>query len=312
MKATTFSLITGDGQEIIVYKWQPKIGNDYRGILQIAHGKAEHAGRYQDIASVLCKMGFIVYANDHRGHGKTAGGLENLGYIGEQKNWETLVKDLFYLTQFIKKEHPRLPIFMLGHSMGSFLVRSYLPDYGNQLSGAILSGTAGDPGILAVIGKLLALVICNAKGKKYRSKLLHDLTFGSNNKKIKNPRTEYDWLSRDKNIVDEYIKDDYCGGVFTASFFYELADGLLKINKMKNYYKVPEELPILLISGTEDPVGKYTKGVIEVYQNFRKAGSEDIRHKLYRNARHEVLNETNKEEVYRDIIAWLVKYLKEK
>jgi alpha-beta hydrolase superfamily lysophospholipase len=308
MKTTTFSLHSSEGQDIVVYKWQPENISSYQGILQLAHGMAEHAGRYHDFAGELCKAGFIVYASDHRGHGKTAGNLDNFGYIG-QNGWEQLIKDIYSLTRFTKKEYPELPIFLFGHSMGSFLVRNYLFDYGKELKGVILSGTGGDPGILAAIGKFIAMVICRTRGERYRSKLLHNLTFGNYNKRIKDPRTKYDWLSRDKKVVDDYIDDDYCGGVFTASFFYEIASGLQEINKKENLGRIPVELPILLVSGTEDPVGNYTKGVLQVYQNFRKAGIKDVRYKLYEGARHEVLNETNKREVYRDVLAWLSEHL---
>src|SRR5690554_929343 len=302
----SFSFSSSDGQDIFFYKWTEK--ESCQGVVQIAHGMAEHAARYHKFAEKLTKAGFAVYANDHRGHGKTAGSQENYGYLAKNDR-ELLVEDMYSLSRLIKKEYPGAPLFLFGHSMGSFLSRSYLLKYDQELKGVILSGTAGNPGLLAVFGRCIALLIGRIRGDRYRSKLLDKLTFGNYNKGIKNPKTKYDWLCRDKDVVSEYINDDYCGGVFTASFFHELAAGLQEINKKEELKKIPDDLPILLLSGTRDPVGNYTKGVLEVYRDYLEAGIIKVEYKLYDGARHEILNELNKEDVYRDILSWLAAHL---
>ncbi len=308
MKHTNFTFKTNDNVNIFVNKWIPENGK-IKAIVQIAHGMAEHSERYNDFASKLVAEGFAVYANDHRGHGKTAGSLENIGFFDKEDGWNKVVNDVFELTTIIKKEYTKTPLFLLGHSMGSFILRTFVMKHSDIINGLILSGTAGHPGLLGKVGILLTKLLIVFNGKKSPSNLLNNLSFGDFNKPFKPNRTDFDWLSRDEKQVDKYINDPYCGGIFTTGFFYDMLSGVLLVNKLESMQKISSSLPIHLFSGEKDPVGNDGKGVLEVYENFKKAGVNDVSIKLYTDARHEALNETNNKIIYSDIIRWINKYL---
>jgi len=305
MKADTFTFKATDGTKIFTYRWLPASKTNIKAAVQIAHGMAEHAARYDRFAKKLVAAGFAVYANDHRGHGKTAGSLEKVGYLADENGWEKTVDDMHVLTGIIKKENPRKPVFLFGHSMGSFLSRHYAMLHGGEIAGLILSGTGGDPGLIGKIGLLVAKREAARKGKTTRSPFLDGLSFGAFNKKFKPNRTKFDWLSRDNAEVDKYIADPYCGEVFTAGFFCDMLGGLAFINKKGNIAKIPTGLPVYLFSGSLDPVGANTKGVLQVYNALVKAGIRNVTYKFYKDGRHETLNETNRDEVMGDVIAWL-------
>ncbi|MBP7735347.1 MAG: lysophospholipase [Spirochaetes bacterium] len=305
MKSDTFTFKAADGTKIFAYRWMPDSKQDIKAALQIAHGMAEHGARYERFAGELVKAGYAVYANDHRGHGKTAGSLENVGFFADVDGWNKVVDDMHVLTTLIKKENPALPIFLLGHSMGSFLSRNYAMLHGNDIKGLILSGTAGDPGLLGKVGLLVAKIDAAWKGKKTKSPLLDKLSFGAYNNAFKPNRTKFDWLSRDNAEVDKYVADPYCGDVFTAGFFCDLVSGLAFISDDRNVAKIPRELPIYLFSGSMDPVGANTRGVLQVYNSLVKSGIGEVTYKFYEGARHETLNELNRDEVFSDVIAWL-------
>ncbi|MGJ7910139.1 lysophospholipase [Neobacillus sp. LXY-1] len=308
VKQSEFTFQTKDGVDIFASKWEMDQGVP-RAIIQIAHGMAEHINRYDKFARELVSQNFIVYGNDHRGHGKTGDKMNSIGYFADEQGFEKVVLDMRELTSIIKKEHPATPIFLFGHSMGSFLSRRYIQLFGDQLSGVILSGTGGDPGIMGKVGKMVASLEIKRKGGRTPSPLLNNLTFGSYNKAFKPTRTEFDWLSRDEKEVDRYIEDPFCGGIFSAGFFHDLLGGLEIINRHENIVKIPAKLPILLLAGSKDPVGGNTKGVLKTYESYKQAGLEDVTYKFYESARHEILNETNKTEVYKDIIHWLNIYI---
>jgi len=274
-------------------------------VVQIVHGMAEHASRYEEFAGSLAENGFAVYAADQRGHGQTAGKPENVGFVAEKDGWNILVNDQIKLTEIIKKENPGLKVFLLGHSMGTFIVRDYVFSNGKAIAGIILSGTSCDPGILAYIGKLIAKWQIKRNGYKAKSPLLDRMSFGKFNSYFKPNRTAFDWLSTNDENVDKYIADPYCGGIFSCSFFYDLIYGVKKINKFENIKKVPADLSILLISGEKDPVGNFTKGVLKVYEDYKRAQIKDLKYKFYPGLRHEILNETGKKTVYKDIMDWL-------
>jgi len=305
MKSDTFTFKASDGTKIAAYRWLPAAKSNIKAAVQIAHGMAEHAARYERFAKVLVKAGYAVYANDHRGHGKTAGALENVGYFADEKGWDKVVDDMLVLTKLIRKENPKVPIFLFGHSMGSFLSRHYAMLHGNEIKGLILSGTGGDPGLLGKIGLFVAKREAAKKGRKTRSPLLDKLSFGAFNKAFKPNRTNFDWLSRDNAEVDKYVADPYCGDVFTAGFFCDMLEGLAFINNAGNIARIPRELPIYLFSGSLDPVGANTKGVLKAYNALVKAGIRDVTYRFYQDARHETLNETNRDEVFQDVIDWL-------
>ena len=269
-----------------------------RGMVQIAHGMAEHMGRYREFMDVLAKQGYIVFGSDHLGHGKTAKSKEELGDFGPQDGFDRLVTDLHQMTMYMQGQYPGMPVFFLGHSMGSFALRLYLTRYGKELQGAVLSGTGGKRAGAALMGAL-----CRKGGGK-PNRLVDRLAFGSFNRGIPHPRTSFDWLSRDGERVDDYIADPLCGFLFTTRSFGELFSAIARCNRPETFRQTPD-LPLLLISGDKDPVGAYGKGVQQVAENYRQAGLHQVECRLYPGARHEVLNETNREQVYQDVLAFL-------
>jgi len=200
-------------------------------------------------------------------------------------------------------------VFLVGLSMGSLIIRDYVFDHGDEVNGVILSGTSADPGIMAYFGKMIAMWQIKNNGFKVKSSLLDKLSFGKFNSYFKPNRTSFDWLSTNEENVDRYIADQYCGNIFSAGFFYDLIYGVKKVNLFKNIKRVPKNLPIFLISGEKDPVGNFTKGVVRVFNDYKKAGLIDLNYKFYPGLRHEILNETKREIVYKDIMEWLNKHI---
>ncbi len=303
MKFKEFTLKSEDGKEIYACCWMPK--KKPTAIVQISHGMAEHINRYHGFAEALADEGFAVYGNDHRGHGKTTGSVEAVGYFADNDGWDKVLHDMRLLTEKAVEEYPKIPVFLFGHSMGSLFSRNYIMEYGDSLSGVILSGTAGDPGLLGKIGRIIAKSELKRNGKKALSPKLNALSFGSFNSAFKPNRTDFDWLSRDNAEVDKYINDPFCGGIFTVGFFNDFLMGISRINKSTNIAKIPENLPVYLFSGDKDPVGKDSKGVLKAAAALKRAGVSNISVKFYKDGRHEMLNEPNKDEVYRDVISWI-------
>lgn len=304
MNKTNFSYKSKDNIKIYGCCWT----NDnvpIKGVVQIAHGMGEHIGRYEEFAKYLGDHGYIVYGNDHRGHGRTGEIANQRGYFSDQHGWEKVVSDMAHLTNIIRKNHPHLPIFLFGHSMGSLLSRDYIMRYGDRVKGVILSGTSGSLGIRGMFGQMFVRLEMKIKGPKAPSPLMYKLSFEAFNDPFEPAKTHFDWLSRDEEEVDKYIKDPLCGGVFTTSFFHDLIKGTRKVNAQQNINKVSKELPIYIFSGEMDPVGNYSKGVLEVYNQYKKADIKDVSIKIYANGRHEMLNEINKYEVYKDILNWI-------
>ena len=308
MKSTTFTYKDQDGIEIFVYKWAPD-SESLKAAVQISHGLAEHAARYERLAEALTSAGYICYADDHRGHGKTAGNLENTGYLGPG-GWESTVMAQKILTDLIKKEHPNLSVFFLGHSWGSLMAQDYIQQWGNELKGVILSGTNGymDETLLKV-GKTITEKEIKKSGPMKRNEKLDQLTFGTFNKPYEPAPTKFQWLSRDQDEVDKYVEDPYCGFISTSSLFNELISGLIKIWKEENERKIPLELPIFLISGSDDPSNEMTKNLLVLIERYKNYGIKDLTYKIYEGARHEVFNEINRDEVFNDVINWLNTHL---
>ncbi|MFL0246242.1 alpha/beta fold hydrolase [Candidatus Clostridium stratigraminis] len=294
-----------DGHESHVYKWEPEEDIKVLGVIQLVHGSCEHAKRYINFAQFLTDKGYVAYANDLRGHGLSVKSNDDLGYFAEKNGWNILVEDLHELTKFIEKEQETLRIFILGHSMGSFLVRHYAIQYGTEINGLIAIGTAHNPRLMLKFGKFLAERSIEKNGGKYRNHTLNRLSYDSFCNQFKPIRTKQDWLSRDEKVVDRFIADEKCGFVFTSCAFRDMFDGLLFITDKKNIIKTPKDLPILLISGDKDPVGSNGKMVNKAYKEYKKADINNIQMKLYKDMRHEILNEIGKEEVYEDIIKWI-------
>jgi alpha-beta hydrolase superfamily lysophospholipase len=308
MRAENFTFKDENNMELFVYKWLPDENVKVKGIVQIAHGMAETAARYQGFANTLTNEGFIVYANDHRGHGKTAGKVSKLGDLGVD-GFNSMVENMHGLNEIIKFDNPSLSIFLFGHSMGSFLSQRYICLYGSRLKGAILSGSCGKQGVIIDIARLIAKVEIRKIGRSGKSNKLDKLSFGSYNKCFKPNRTDFDWLSRDAKEVDKYIEDPFCGTIFTAGFFYDFLGGIKSIADNRQIKRIPKDLPIYIFSGDKDPVGKNGKGVLKLFKTYKENGIVDLTYKLYKDGRHEMLNEINKEEVNLDVIKWLNKYI---
>lgn len=276
-----------------------------KGVVQISHGMAEYSNRYSRFALELCKAGYAVFISDHVGHGSSVENKEMLGFFGEENGEETFIDDLKTLTDIAKSEYPNLPFFMLGHGMGSLIARKYTAKYGYLLDGVIYSGTSGENPALGV-GILLANTMIKQNGPMHRSEVLDTIAFGSYNRKTQK-RTECDWATRDEAEVDKFIADELCGYKYTVSGMKVLFTTLKQVTTRRWYNTIPLSMPIFLISGSKDPVGDYGKGVKEVYKNLKKTGHKNVSMKLYEDARHEILNEINRDEVYKDIIEWLDK-----
>ncbi|GGM36107.1 alpha/beta hydrolase [Paraliobacillus quinghaiensis] len=297
-----------DKNSIYFQKWEHPSNEQKKAVLQISHGMAEHVDRYDEFANFLMDHGFIVYGNDHRGHGQT-GKKHGVGYFDEVNGFEKATNDLLTVTEEIKKQHPTLPIFLFGHSMGSFLVRNYLTKQSDYLSGVILSGTGSEPQALTKTVKLLAKWQISIKGWDQPSSFFNKLVFGNYARQFKHRQTDFDWLSRDQNNVYDYINDPDTGFIPSTSFFYDLFDGIETMQDPKKIDKIKKDLPFLFISGTDDPVGKYTNGVKKAIEQYKNQGIKNIDYKFYQGARHELLNEINKNEVMEDILSWLKRHL---
>ncbi|MFA9397207.1 MAG: lysophospholipase [Clostridiaceae bacterium] len=305
MKSENFTFKDKGEVEIYVNKWCPDENVKINGVVQIAHGMAETSDRYARFAEKLTQNGYVVYANDHRGHGKTAKDLDKVGILADSDGFKWVVDDMEQLFRTIKKENPNIPVFLFGHSMGSFLTQRAIMVFGNDLKGTILSGSNGKQGLMLDIGLMVAKKEVKKNGRNKKSEKLDGMSFGKYNDAFKPNRTKFDWLSRDNAEVDKYIDDPFCGDVFTAGFFYDFLTGLKSIENKDNLKNVPKDLPIYIFSGEKDPVGGSGKGVIKLYNTYKSLEIKDVTYKLYKDGRHEMLNEINREEVFNDIIEWL-------
>ena len=279
--------------------WVPE---DPHAALQITHGMAEHIDRYDEFASFLAENGVLVYGNDIASHGKSIVAGMPKGYFGEKNGWDAIVQDMRTMRDLVKKDFPAIPFILMGHSMGSFLARTYAGRNGDDYEAFIFSGTAGPNPVLA-IGKLIAKSEIKKTGGKLPSITLFNMSFGSYNNAFKPNRTVNDWLSRDEAKVDAYVADDNCGFPFTASAMYDVFTGLTEISNEKWAKRVPKR-PILVFSGAMDPVGGKGKGVKQVHRWLTKTGHE-AELKLYEGGRHEMLNEINRKEVYADVLLFI-------
>lgn len=298
---TTKQFTSKDGIAISYHSWLPE--EKPVAVLQIAHGMAEFADRYDDFANFLNKNKIAVYANDHRGHGKTAGSLEKVGYFAKKDGWMKVVDDMRIFTDLIRKEHKNTPFFLLGHSMGSFLARTYITKY-DDIDGVILSGTAQNPPAIIGAGKFMSFINSLFMNGHKASKFFDNMSFGSFNKPFEK-EGPMSWLSRDKEEVKKYNDDPFCGFVCSLRFFRDLFSGLAYISKYKNNENIRFTLPIYLIAGSQDPVGNNGEGPRKVANTFRHWHIEDVELNIYRGARHEILNETNKQDIYKDVLEWI-------
>lgn len=276
-----------------------------RAIVQIIHGIAEYIGRYDEFMSFLADNGIIAVGTDHLGHGKSIESEEQTGFFAYDNGWDYVVRDEEVLRLAMHENYPELPIIVFGHSMGSFMTRTLLIRYPDAFNAAIISGTGNQGAALVNGGLFMGNLVTGLRGAHHYSKFLNNLAFGSYNKIYENPKTEYDWLSRDEANVQKYIDDPLCGFIPSCSLFRDMMTGVKFITNKKNLTAMNKDMPVYFMSGDMDPVGECGKGVQKAYNNFIDAGMKDVSIKLYPGGRHEMLNEINKDEVYADILAWL-------
>ena len=276
-----------------------------RAIVQIIHGIAEYIDRYDEFMSFLADNGIIAVGTDHLGHGKSIESEEQTGFFAYENGWDYAVRDEEVLRLAMHENYPELPIIVFGHSMGSFMARTLLIRYPDAFNAAIISGTGNQGSALVNGGLFMGNLVTGLKGAHHYSKFLNNLAFGSYNKIYENPKTEYDWLSRDEANVQKYIDDPLCGFIPTCSLFRDMMTGVKFITNKKNLTAMNKDMPVYFMSGDMDPVGECGKGVQKAYNNFLEAGMKDVSIKLYPGGRHEMLNEINKDEVYYDILTWL-------
>lgn len=301
---TTFTLTDPEGFEIFVYKWTPEEDTPLKAVVQVAHGAAEHALRYERVARFLNEHGYIVYANDHRGHWKTAGSLDKAGKAGPD-GWNGIVGDVHLLSDRIKSEHSDLPFFLFSHSMGSLIAQQYIENWGAELNGVILSGTFGSLG--DNMAETIAMAENLAQAAPDESSPIFGQMFAGFNQPYAPGKTGFEWLSRDEAEVQKYADDPWCGFPFSNALVADFLKGGRDIWLPENEARIPVDLPMYVFSGAQDPAGANTLSVKALVERYRANGVQHIDVKFYPDARHETLNEINRDQVQRDLLAWLDK-----
>jgi len=303
MRSTEFVHAASDGHPVFVRRWSPD--GSPRAILLIFHGMAEHSARYERFADVMTQAGWAVYAPDLRGHGKTAA-LGEIGWIAERDGLGRIREDLRGIADFAVREQGGVPLFVFGHSMGSLVAETYIASDSSGLSGCVLSGViAPPPPALLAVGRLIAAVGILIKGGRAKSPLLHGMSFSANNRYFSPVRTPCDWLSRDAAEVDKYVADPLCGFVCSFAFYRDLFAGLSLYLARSPFAGVGKDLPVYVIAGAEDPIGGAKGFVPLLAERLRAAGVRSVDTRLYPGARHETLNEVNRDEVMEDVKEWL-------
>lgn len=302
----TYTLTMPDNQDLFMYRWsQPNANSKPRAIVHISHGMAEHAARYRPFAEALTAQGFVVFANDHRGHGQTVQDEDDLGHFADENGWDKVVEDQRRVCESIKQEFPDTPLIYFAHSMGSFIGQAFLIKYSHLVDLAVLSSSNGSLGPI----RLFALGVLKTElkriGPRGRSPIADELSFKAFNKAFKPNRTEQDWLSRDRDQVDKYIKDPLCGFRCTVQLWHDLMIGMGENMRPENVARVRNSLPICLLCGMSDPSNKGLRGVGRLAKAYEQAGLSDIEIKAYAGGRHEMLNETNREQVVEELIDWM-------
>lgn len=291
-----------DGLELATYVWEPT--GSPKAVVQIAHGMAEHAKRYDRLAQALNAAGYAVVAHDHRGHGESVADPKDVGYLADAAGWSGAIVDIRAVGEYARERFPGVPHVLLGHSMGSFMSRELVSRGSDGIDALVLSGTGGDQGLLGRVGAVVAALEGRLRGRRHPSNLMNTLTFGAFNKPFAPARTDFDWLSRDEAEVDRYIADPACGAVFTSGFYADMLGGLNALAPDANPAKIRKDLPVYLLAGSADPVGG-EKGVTSVRDQLVKVGLTDVTMQLYPGGRHEMFNEINRDEVVADLVAWL-------
>lgn len=295
---------TDKKHKLHVMEWLPDQERP-RAVIQIAHGLGDHIGWYAEFAKFLTNNHFAVVGNSHLGHGLTATSADELGFFAEKDGWATAVADLHALHEIVTGRHASLPYFLFGHSMGSYLCRTYLLKYQDRLNGCILCGTGYQPDSLLNTAHFVAGGIKRIRGCRVRSSWFNSLCFSGYNKHIRPNRTESDWISRDPDVVDAIIADERCSFIPTVGLFLDIFEGMKYIQRKENIALMHKNLPLFFIGGCEDPIGGYGSGVMKSCALLINEGCRNVTMQLYPGARHKILNETNSKEVYEDILYWL-------
>ena len=304
MREREFYLPSSDGMhQLRCMEWIPD--GTIKAVLQITHGMVEHIERYREFCVWMAERGIVVIGHDHLGHGKTVSNREEFGYFGSKDGMTHVVKDIRRVTVYSKKKYPDQKLILLGHSMGSFLARKYLSVYKDGPDGFILMGTGAPPEALVTAGSLLAGSMRKLKGEMYRSPLLYKLSLGNYNAKFKPVKTPYDWLTRDESLSKDFGEDESCQFIFTTAAYQDFFRLILNVAKEEMAGHARTDAPILIISGDNDPVGDNGKGVRKVYERLHKAGVDHLEMVLYEGARHEILHEINRQEVFEDLYEWV-------
>lgn len=304
MRKEEFTIDSRDGvHKLYSVKYLPE--GEPKGIVQIIHGMSEYVGRYEEFAKFLVEKGFVVTGGDHLGHGQSVPEGETYGYFCSMDPATVLVRDVHRLKKTVQAQYPGVPYVILGHSMGSYILRNYLCRYGTGIQACIIMGTGMEkkPAVTFVRG--LTRCIRTFRGEKHLSPTLDKLVMGKYNDRIANPRTESDWLSKDEEVVNRYRIDPLCGFPFTVNGYETLFELVDRLFKQENLAKLPADLPALMVSGEEDPVGAYGSGVKAAYESMKSAGMNRLEMKLYPGDRHEILNELDRQKVMEDLAAWL-------
>ena len=312
MLMKSFTLKMDDGYELCCNRWQPDAEEEIKGVIQLHHGLAEHSLRYDRFGSILAENGYVLNAYDMRGHGRSAevadkNGTGMFGKLADKKGFDRVVADLKAVTDNLKNDFLGKKTILMGHSFGSFVAQGFIEEHGNDIDACILCGTAGPRPALITVGSIAAHVITFFTGKNKCLTIMDQLSFGSYNARVENPKTPFDWLSKNELNVEMYKMDNWCGFPLTNSFFCSMTEGLSKIHKTKNINKIPNTLPVFFIWGSDDPVGSYGETIRKLIDIYKAKGMEKIDQKEYPGDRHEILNEDNKEEVEKDIIDWIDK-----
>ncbi len=307
MQTKSYVLRMSDGFEICGNRWMPDEGEKIKGVVQLHHGLAEHSLRYDRFGSILADNGYVLNAYDMRGHGRTAEksvseGTGMFGKLADKDGFFRVVEDLKENIDSVKKEYPDTPVFLLGHSFGSFVSQGYIEKYSTQINGCILSGTAGPRPALVNFGNFVCNFISKFHSGDEVVPLLEKLSFGSYNKRIKNPVTDHDWLSTDEDSNRLYLEDKWCNIPLTLSFYKDMMAGLKYIHKDSSLQQISQNLPIHIIYGTEDPVGDYGKSPHKLYECYIVVGIAEVDFTPFEGMRHEILNDKNKEIVEADIL----------
>ena len=303
-----FYFPSSDGTtQIHAVEWLPD--GSPRGVYQIAHGVSEYALRYEPFAEFLTRKGLVVVANDHLGHGQSIAEGAAPVYFGETDGWTQVVDDMRALCVLVREEYPELPYILMGHSMGSFLARTYLIRYPGTVDAAIIMGTGQLSPAVITAGKRIAAAAAKKHGYDGFSSTVNSIAFGSYNRAFRPTRTDFDWLSVNEENVDSYIADPLCGGGATIGLFDQMLGGIRFNQKRGNLKRMRKDTPVLFLSGAEDPVGDMGRGVMRAYESFIRAGVRDAELKLYSGLRHEILNEKERERVHADIWAWVSRRL---